>query len=78
MANLMSGRQLRAARALAGPSQKDLANLVGASERAVRAWESRKDHRPISAPNDSRVEKALLGIGVEVFSSPSPGVRLIE
>lgn len=77
-ANLVTGRQLRAARVLAGLSQQGLGDLVGVSERAVRTWESRKDTRPISAPNDLRVEEALLRSGVTVFSSPSPGVRLID
>jgi len=32
---------------------------------------------PIGAPNHKRVEQILRGLEVEVFSEPSPGVRLI-
>jgi hypothetical protein len=43
--NLITGRQLRAARALAGMTQRDLAGVLGVNERAVRFWE-RKHDRP--------------------------------
>ena len=76
--NLISGRQLRAARALAGLSQKALGEAVGVSERAVRGWEARGDNRPVGAPNDVRVEQALRGLGIEVFSDPWPGVLLFK
>jgi len=75
--NLINGRQLRAARALAGLSQKALGDAVGVSERAVRGWEAKGDLRPVGPPNDIRVEQILRGLGIEVFSEPSPGVRLI-
>jgi len=76
--HLVNGRQLRAARALAGLSQKALGEAVGVSERAVREWEAKEDVRPVGPPNDLRVEKALRGLGVELFSTPTPGVRLLK
>ncbi len=76
--HLVNGRQLRAARALAGLSQKALGEAAGVSERAVRGWEARGDSSPVGAPNDMRVEHVLRGLGIEVFSDPSPGVRLIK
>ena len=44
--NLASGLQLRAARALAGMSQADLAAALGVNERAVRFWEPKRDRKP--------------------------------
>jgi transcriptional regulator with XRE-family HTH domain len=38
MSNIISGRQLRAARTLAGLTQKQLAKAVGVHERAARYW----------------------------------------
>jgi len=39
MSNIVTGRQLRAARILAGLTQKQLAQAVGVHERAARYWE---------------------------------------
>ncbi|NDB69761.1 MAG: XRE family transcriptional regulator [Methylocystaceae bacterium] len=38
---LASERQLKAARALAGLTQKDLGRIVGVNERQIRFWEKR-------------------------------------
>jgi hypothetical protein len=74
--NLCSGRQLRAARVMAGLTQKMLAASLGLNERAVRFWEARTDQRPTGAPNDRRIEEVLLDRGVILFSQPTPGARL--
>ena len=74
--NLCSGRQLRAARVMAGLTQKMLAASLGLNERAVRFWEARTDQRPTGAPNDRRIEQALLDHGVLLFAEPTPGTRL--
>jgi transcriptional regulator with XRE-family HTH domain len=76
--NLVTGRQLRAARTLAGVTQRDLATMLGINERAVRFWERKHDRRPTSAPNDARIEQALLARGVILFAEPTPGARLAE
>jgi len=76
--NLVTGRQLRAARTLAGMTQRDLATVLAVNERAVRLWERKHDRRPTSAPNDARIEQALLARGVKLFSEPTPGARLAE
>jgi len=76
--NLVTGRQLRAARTLAGMTQKDLAATLDVNERAVRFWERKHDRRPTSAPNDARIEEALLKHGVILFAEPTPGARLAE
>jgi DNA-binding transcriptional regulator YiaG len=69
--NLITGRQLRAARALAGMTQRDLATALAVNERAVRFWERKHDKRPTSAPNDVRIEQALLKHGVILFAPKS-------
>jgi transcriptional regulator with XRE-family HTH domain len=76
--NLVTGRQLRAARTLAGMTQRDLATALGINERAVRFWERKYDRRPTSAPNDARIEQTLLAHGVILFAEPTPGARLAE
>jgi transcriptional regulator with XRE-family HTH domain len=76
--DLVTGRQLRAARTLAGLTQKDLAELLDVNERAVRFWERKRDRRPVGPPSDQRIVDALNSLGVIVFSEPSPGARLSE
>ena len=76
--NLVTGLQLRAARTLAGMTQRDLAAALGVNERAVRFWERKRDRRPTSAPNDARIDHALNDRGVILFTDPTPGVRLAE
>jgi transcriptional regulator with XRE-family HTH domain len=76
--NLVTGRQLRAGRTLAGMTRRDLAIVLGINERAVRFWERKHDRRPTSAPNDARIEQALLAHGVILFAEPTPGARLVD
>jgi transcriptional regulator with XRE-family HTH domain len=75
------GAQVRAARALVGWSQKDLAKAAGLSENAVRYWEeqhSRIIHR-ISGTGygPERIEIALREAGVKLIDDPAPGVIII-
>ena len=78
MSNLVTGRQLRAARILAGLTQKQFAQAVGVHERAARYWEMKDDKMPTSVPSShERIEAALRDHGVVVFSSPAPGARLM-
>ena len=69
---------VRAARTLAGMTQRDLAAALGLNERAVRFWERKHDRRPTSAPSDARIEQALVAHGVILFAEPTPGARLAE
>ena len=73
--NLVTGLQLRAARTLAGMTQRDLATMLGINERAVRFWEKKRDRRRTSAPNDARIEQAILARGVILFAEPTPSLR---
>jgi transcriptional regulator with XRE-family HTH domain len=75
--NLVTGRQLRAGRVLAGLTQQDLAGEL-VNERAVRFWERKHDRPPTSSPNLRRIEEALHRCGVICFAEPTPGIRLAE
>lgn len=74
--NIVTGRQLRAARVLAGLTQRAFGAALGVDERAVRFWERKHDQRPTSVRNDARIEWALLEHGVILFAEPTPGARL--
>jgi len=76
--NLVTGRQLRAARVMAGLTQRTLGAALGVDERAVRFWERKHDRRPTGSPNDARIEQVLLQHGVILFADPTPGARLQE
>ena len=77
MSNIISGRQLRAARTLAGLTQKQLAQAVGVHERAARYWELKENKPPTSTLSLlEEIEIVLRNHGVIVFASPSPGARL--
>ena len=78
ISNLVTGRQLRAARVLAGLTQQGLADELQVNERAVRFWERKHDRPPTSSPNLRRIEEALQRRGVICFVKPTPGVRLAE
>jgi transcriptional regulator with XRE-family HTH domain len=78
MSNIVSGRQIRAARMLAGLTQADLARAAGCHPRSVRYWENKGSNRPtnIASTLDS-IEQALNRHGVIPFSTPTAGVRLL-
>ena len=76
MSNIVSGRQIRAARILAGLTQADLARAVGCHPRSVRYWESKGTDAPTNVASTlDDIEQALIGYGVILFSTPTPGVR---
>lgn len=77
MSNIVTGRQLRAARILAGLTQKQLAQAVGVHERAARYWELKGDKIPTSTRSMlEKTETVLRDYGVIVFAAPTPGARL--
>ena len=75
-ANLITGRQLRAARVLAGLTQRTLGAALGVDERQIRFWERRHHSKPSRVRDHARIEQALLEHGVILFAEPSPGARL--
>jgi hypothetical protein len=76
--NLVNFRYLRASRVSAGLTRRTLGAAFGVGERSVRFWERKHDRRPTSAPNDARIEQALLDHGVILFAEPTPGARLAK
>ena len=79
MSYIVSGRQLRAARTLAGLTQSELSTEAGFAPRACRYWESRGDDPPTEVPTSlDSIERVLRRHGVEVFIFPTPGCRLIS
>jgi transcriptional regulator with XRE-family HTH domain len=77
MSNIVTGRQLRAARILAGLTQRQLAHAVGVHERAARYWELKENKLPTSTLDIlEKIEAVLRDHGVIVFSTPTAGVRL--
>jgi len=72
---LVSGRQLRAARVLAGLTQAKLAAAILHQERVVRYWEAQEGMFSMDHTR-ARLEEALERHGVIVFSEPTPGVRI--
>src|SRR5262245_7916503 len=76
MSNIVSGRQIRAARMLAGLTQADLARAAGCHPRSVRYWENKGSNPPTSVASTlDSIEQALNRHGVIPFSTPTPGVR---
>jgi transcriptional regulator with XRE-family HTH domain len=78
MSNIVSGRQIRAGRMLAGLTQVDLARAAGCHPRSVRYWENKGSNSPtnVASTLDS-IEQALNRHGVILFSTPTPGIRLL-
>jgi hypothetical protein len=78
MSNIVSARQLRAARVLAELTQGQLSTESGFNPRAAKYWESRGDKAPTcTATTLEAIEQTLRRHGVEVFAAPTPGARLI-
>ena len=71
--NLATGRQLRAARVLAGLTQRSLGAALGVDERAVRFWERRHHSQPSRACYHGRIKQALLEHRVILSAEPFTG-----
>jgi len=72
---LISCRQIRAARALIGWTQLDLGHALGVDERQIRFWERRL---PTNKTKMLALIDAFKAAGVEFFSTPTIGVRGIS
>lgn len=76
---LTTGTQIKAARALVGWSQSDLADAAGLHENAVAYWEAKasiKYSRFHSGSGSSRIVRTLASAGVTFIAEPGPGVCL--
>lgn len=79
MPNIVSGRQLKAARTLAQMTQAALSVAAGFNLRACRYWEGRGEDLPTTTPATlEAIEAALRRHGVEVFCHPTAGCRLVS
>jgi transcriptional regulator with XRE-family HTH domain len=74
---LVTGNQLKAARALAGVDQQEVADSAGVNVNTIRNMEAR-GAKPItsSAVTVHRVQLALEALGIEFLDHGQPGVRL--
>jgi hypothetical protein len=77
--NLLSSRQLRAARVLAGLTQAQLATEAGFYRDACQYWEAHGDGLPTSTQSTlDAITQVLQRHGVVVFSDPTPGTRFAQ
>ena len=74
---LRTGRQLKAARALAGIAQSELAAAAGLHTNSVRRLERMEQISRYSDYSCSKVEDALLQFGIECTADPLPGVAVV-
>lgn len=72
---LVCKRQIRAARALLGWTQRDLGGALGVNERQIRFWERRI---PSNRRTRFRIIEAFNIHGVEFLGPPTIGVRLLR
>ena len=75
---MISGRQIRAARALLGISAKDLANLSGLGWATIQRYETKDELAVGQAEKVGALKSTLEAQGIEFIGDPiaSPGVRL--
>lgn len=75
---LTTGNQLKAARALAGVEQTEVAAAANVHVNTIRAMEA-SAASPISgrAQNVQAVQRALENLGIEFLNHGQPGVRLV-
>jgi transcriptional regulator with XRE-family HTH domain len=75
---ITTGAQIRAARALLGWKQDELASAADVHPNAIAYWE-RLDSFPARARGRSyachHIERALKAAGIEILSEPTAGVR---
>lgn len=74
---LRSGRQFKAARALAGLRQVELSKLSGVGINTIRRMEG-QNRITASRAKVEPLERVLEAAGIEIFVEPHPGVRLRE
>ncbi|TPK04589.1 hypothetical protein FJ872_27400 [Mesorhizobium sp. B2-5-9] len=74
---LTTGNQLKAARALIGMEQQEVAVVAGVHVNTIRSMEA-AGAAPIAgrAQNVQAVQRALEAAGIEFLNHGSPGVRL--
>jgi transcriptional regulator with XRE-family HTH domain len=77
MSNIVSGRQIRAARMLAGLTQADLARAAGCHPRSVRYWENKGSNPPTNVASTlESIEQALSTWRNSVFDTDARSAML--
>ena len=71
--NLVTGRQLRAARVLADLTQRTLGQALGVDEKQVRFGGRRHNSKPSEARHHALIERALLDHGDLVCRADAGG-----
>ena len=74
---IKTGAQIRAARAMLGLRREDLARAALLHPNAVQYWEKREEPAGPQPYAVERIVAALKEKGIETFSDPHPGVRLV-
>jgi len=78
---IVTGAQIRAARALLGWTRVELAMAANLHRNAIGYWEQHKtipngrSREPVACRH---IREALHAAGVEVFKDPAPGVRFVS
>lgn len=76
---LTTGNQLKAARALSGLEQKDVADKAGVNVNTIRNMESAGAGQIAGrASNVQTVQRVLEQVGIEFLNHGQPGVRLAK
>ena len=73
---MVTGLQIRMARACLRWTAKDLAEKSGVSWATIQRMESTDGVPPATTPNLEAVQRALEAAGVEFTNGDAPGVRL--
>lgn len=74
--SLTLSRQMKAARALIGWEQQQLADAAGVAINTIRRMEGGDGAIKANAETLRKVEKAFIEAGLELLNHGSPGVRL--
>lgn len=74
--SLTLSRQMKAARALIGWEQQQLADAAGVAINTIRRMEAGDGAIKANAETLRKVERALMEAGLELLNHGAPGVRL--
>ncbi|WP_188261996.1 helix-turn-helix domain-containing protein [Azospirillum tabaci] len=74
--SLTISRQMKAARALIGWEQKDLAEAAGVAINTIRRMEAGDGPIKANAETLRKVERAFIEAGLELLNHGAPGVRI--
>jgi len=77
MDDTVSGRHIKAARAILGWTRKELAARAGVSPATVKVVETDTDSLPALAPTRARFAGVLEGEGIVFTTGSAPGVQLV-